>query len=132
MTPEEIKRICMRAMYEGIGQLDLDVIDELCAPEVAQHVKAGSQYWHAVTPDIRYRVEDIIVEGDKAIVLWTAVGTHEAELWGIAPTHKTLSLSGAQLFRFEGGKIVELQLWWDRLGALIQLGAVAPMIADAQ
>ena len=131
MTLEEIKDICTRAMDEGFTQRDLAAIDELFAPEVAEHVKAGSKYWHTVTPDIRYAVEDVIVEGAKAAVFWTAVGTHEGELWGVAPTQKRLSMSGVLLLRIEGGKIAELQLSWDKLGALIQLGAVPPMIADA-
>ena len=118
-------------MEEGYGKRDLAAIDELFSPGEAEHAKMGSKHWHTVIADLRYTVEDVIAEGDSGAVLWTAVGTHAGELWGIAPTRKRLTLSGVIVFRIEGGKIVEQQLWWDALGLLIQLGAIPQMIAEA-
>ena len=131
MTPEEIKDICRRALLEGYGKRDLAAIDELFSPETAEDAKKGSKLWHTVTPDLRYTVEDVIAEGNKGVVRWTCLSTHTGELWGIAPTGRQLTTSGVLILRIEGGKIVEQQGCWDALGALIQLGAIPPMIAEA-
>ena len=132
MTPEEIRTICRRAFEEGIGKRDLDTIDELYSPEMAKYAKSGSAFWHTVAPDLQYTVEDIIVEGDRAVLLWTCVSTHTGELWGIAPTGKRLKSSGIVIQRVEGGRIVESNGIWDALGYLSELGAIPQMIVDAR
>ena len=132
MTPEEIKTICRRAFEEGIGKRDLDSIDELYSLEMAENAKNGSAFWHAVAPDLQYTVEDVIVEGDRAVLFWTCISTHTRELWGIAPTGKRRKSSGIVVYRVEGGKIVEWNGIWDALGYLSELGAIPQMIVDAR
>ncbi len=51
-------------------------------------------------------------------------GTQQGELMGIPPGGKQFSATGIEIYRFEGGKIVEHWLQADNLGLLQQLGAV--------
>ena len=129
MTTEEIRELCRRALLEGMGRRDLAAIDELFAPELVEMIKKHSKMWHTATPDFRYTVEDVIVEGNKGVVSWTATSTHTGVLWGIAPSGKKVKDAGIVIMRIEDGKIVEFGGYWSVLDFLIQLGAIPPMIA---
>jgi steroid delta-isomerase-like uncharacterized protein len=63
----------------------------------------------AVFPDLHVAVEDVVAEGDRVAVRWTARGTHAAEWLGIPATWRRVTFGGMDLFRFEGGRIGE---WW--------------------
>jgi steroid delta-isomerase-like uncharacterized protein len=75
-------------------------------------------------PDRRIMHHDTIAEGDKVLIRWSMTGTHEGELTGIAPTGKSVTITGFDFFRIEGGKIAEMWQEVDQLGMLQQLGAV--------
>ncbi len=75
-------------------------------------------------PDLVITVEDVIVEGDRAAYRWTGRGTQLGELLGIPPTGKQATVSGINIARFAGDKIVEEWSNWDQLGLLQQLGVV--------
>ena len=55
---------------------------------------------------------------------FTASGTHESELMGIAPTGQTVTLPGINIFRLKDGRIVERWGVLDMLGFMRQLGAI--------
>ena len=58
-------------------------------------------------PDLQVTVEDIVSEGDRAAVRWTATMTHQGEFGGVTPTGKQAKLSGATFVRIEDSLIVE-------------------------
>lgn len=43
-------------------------------------------------PDLRFVEDEVVVEGDRAVLVWTAHGTHGGKLMSIPPT----SPDGAQ------------------------------------
>jgi len=45
-------------------------------------------------PDCQITIDDMVAEGDKVVVRWTATGTHRGELAGITATGKRISLPG--------------------------------------
>lgn len=75
-------------------------------------------------PDSRFTIEQMIAEGDTVVTRWTVRGTHKGELLGNAPTSKQITLTGTNLCRLLGGKIVESWSNWDALGMFQQLGIV--------
>ena len=58
---------------------------------------------------------------------WTARGTHDGELFGVAPTGNSVSTTGITIVRIADGKIVEDHTQWDALGLMTQLGVVPAM-----
>jgi len=78
-------------------------------------------------PDAHWAVHQIIEAGDTVVTRWTGIGTHSADLMGIAPTNKHVSVDGIWIHRISAGKIVESWVVWDTLGMLQQLGVAAPM-----
>ena len=58
-------------------------------------------------PDLRVTTEDVLEEGDRVALRWKAEGTHRGDLMGLAPTGKRVTLTGIEILRVSGGKIVE-------------------------
>jgi hypothetical protein len=75
-------------------------------------------------PDSHITINDIIVEGNKAVLRYTVTCTHKGELMGIPATDKKLTMSVIEIDRFAGGKIVESWEMSDTLGMMQQLGAI--------
>ena len=69
-------------------------------------------------PDLRFTAEDLIAEGDRVVVRWTATGTH-------TPTNQRITFPGMDILRIRAEKIVESWPCYDRLSIEQQLGAPA-------
>jgi steroid delta-isomerase-like uncharacterized protein len=86
--------------------------------------------WLAVThqafPDIRYTVDQIYCEGEKAAMRYHVAGTHNGDFRGLPPSGKPFNLSGHMMFRLREGKILEAWGYWDMLGLLQAIGVLPP------
>lgn len=76
-------------------------------------------------PDMTLTVDEQIGEGDTVVTRWTARGTHQGELFGIAPTGKEVSVQGVIISRVLGGQLVEDYESYDVHGMMRQLGVLA-------
>jgi predicted ester cyclase len=72
-------------------------------------------------------IEDLIAEGDKVVARLTTSGTHQGVFLGLSPTGKRVMVTGIEIFRLAGGKIVEHWNTYDDLGLFQQLGVLPPM-----
>ncbi len=127
-----------RRFTDAWDEGDLNALDELLAEDFVDHdpvpgQDAGREGYKQVTsaffaafPDLRVRNEDVIAEGDKAVLRWTARGTHQGELMGISATGRTVTLKGIDVIRVAEGRIAERWGEFDALGMLQQLGAFPP------
>ena len=143
MTSEQNNKAIVRRAFEEPWKGNLDVVDELVASDYVGHdpampeplhgpegVKEFISTYREAFPDARIRVEEQLAEGDLVATRWTGRGAHEGELMGIAPTGRSVSVSGLTISRLEGGKIVEEFQNWDTFGMLQQLDAI-PVMARA-
>ena len=64
----------------------------------------------AAMPDIRMRVEDRIIAGDKVVARTTYSATHTQAIRGIPPTGKAFTFRTIDIWRIENGKFAE---HWD-------------------
>jgi predicted ester cyclase len=64
----------------------------------------------AAMPDVRMRVEDRIIAGDKVVARNTYSATHTQPIRGIAPTGKAFTFRTIDIWRVENGKFAE---HWD-------------------
>ncbi|WP_030410468.1 ester cyclase [Streptomyces sp. NRRL S-1448] len=126
--------------HSAVNSGDLEVIsqaiDEFVAPDLVFHApvpmgatgaEALKQVWEVLLrafPDLHVTVEETIAEGDKVVSRNTVTGTHQGEYQGLPPTGKTVSYSEIFIFRFAGGRIVEIRGIVDVLAQLRQLGAL--------
>ena len=139
----ETKAIVGRFLDEAFNGGDLDVVDELVAPDFVNHdsanpepsrgieaAKASITGYRSAFPDLHVTIEQQIAEGEYVTTRWSARGTHEGDLLGIAPTGKQATVTGITIDRIVDGRFTESWTNWDTLGLLQQLGAV-PALATA-
>jgi steroid delta-isomerase-like uncharacterized protein len=96
------------------------------AGDLAQ-LKQSAAAIFAAFPDLTLTADDVIVEGDKAVKVWTVRGTHKGEWMGIPATGKKIVVTGTNVFRIANGKIVQCWAQMDALGMMQQLGVIPPM-----
>ena len=89
-----------------------------------EEAKAEVAGYRAAFSDLQVAADHQVAEGDYVVTRWTARGTHDGELFGVAPTGKSVAITGITIVRVSGGKIVEDYTQWDALGLMTQLGAV--------
>lgn len=78
-------------------------------------------------PDLRFTVEETICENDKIAVFWTLTGTHQGEVFEIAPTNKRVSITGITIHQIADGKILDTHAVWDAISLFHQLGVELPI-----
>ncbi len=123
MSAEENKAVCNR-VAQAIGKGDLDALDELMAPELAEEFKRDIAEIRRAFPDYSGANVDQIAEGEKVANRFVFLGTHLGEFEGVAPTGKRVEFVRASIDRVVDGKIVESWVEVDMLGVMQQLGAV--------
>ncbi len=140
MATIEDNKAAARRFVNVWGNGSLETIDELAAPDLSVYYPVlgqpiyGAEAFkqqliriHSVFGDAVITSDDIIAEGDKVVVCWTARATHADDLSGpvrVPATGKQVTWSGITIYRFADGKIVEESGQEDFLGVLRQLGAL--------
>ncbi|QGZ57025.1 ester cyclase [Paraburkholderia acidiphila] len=80
----------------------------------------------AAFPDLHWRVEEQLAEGDRVLTRFEWTGTHNGAFLGVDATGRAVKVWGMVIDRFQGDRIKETRLIMDTLGLMIQLGAVRP------
>ena len=126
----------VRHFFDGISRHNLDVLDEVCAPEYVVHfpgtpgpltretIKPVWAQFFAAFPALVHTIEDIFADGDQVVVRMKVSGTHQGEFMGIPPTGRTISMGSIDFIRCRDGQIIEQWVDYDGLGMLQQLGAL--------
>lgn len=136
---EENKALVQR-LTEAFNAGDLDVIDEIVAPDFVGHnplmpepiqgpdgLKGFFAAFRAGMPDIHHPSWTLIAEGDLVAIHMPIEGTFTNELMGIPPNGEKVAVWMCNIWRIADGKLVE---WWinmDTLGLMQQLGVVPAM-----
>ena len=143
VEPETNKRIVERFYDEVWTQGNVDFAHQVFMDDHVRHdlrptqAEPGPAGQAAIArafgeafPDLRWRVDLILAEGDFVAARWTASGTHTGEWAGVTPTGRRAEFSGVNIFRFgPDGKVAEIWNHRDDLGLREQLGA--PIYAGA-
>ncbi|MEU1041390.1 ester cyclase [Streptomyces sp. NPDC005907] len=115
---------------------DLGAVDVWLAEDFVDHdppfggppdregMRAAGAMFRAAFPDWHSDTGLMVGEGDLVVEQFTATGTQRGEVLGVAPTGRTLSLPGINIFRLRDGRIVERWGRLDELGLLRALGLV--------
>ena len=64
-----------------------------------------ANYERQAFPDLRYTIDDLVVEGDHVAVCWTAQGTQAGAYGTAAATGKPVVWTGMSFFQLQDGKI---------------------------
>jgi predicted ester cyclase len=129
VTPEETLRF-VRDLLEAWNAHDVERIKTFSTPDyegvdvgqtktqsgpksVARLVKRYLQAF----PDLRFVGEDV-VQGNRAVLVWTTHGTHGGELIRIPPTGRDIEVRGTSILTVENGKVICRLYIWDVAGLL--------------
>jgi steroid delta-isomerase-like uncharacterized protein len=137
MSAEENKALVRRYFDEVWNKNNLDVIDEVIAPDYINHgsipghptatredAKKIEAQGRTAFPDVKWEMHRLVADGDLVAYHWTAEATHMGEIMGLKPTGKHITMQGMVFSRIANGKIVEQWRIVDNLSMLQQLGAI--------
>ena len=131
----DAKAQVMRFYDEVINQNKLELVEKYFAANLIEHepmmhpelpvsenFKAAFQELRKGFPDLKFTVEDMLLEGDLVVVRFRMQGTHKGEFMGIGPTGKSIDVPGVDILRLAGGRFVEHWGVMDSLIMMQQLG----------
>ncbi len=136
MSAEENKTIYRRLIEDVFNARDVTRADAFIAADLVDHTAFPGQApglagWQqtrgallAAFRDVQVRVEDQVAERDMLANRFIFRGAHGEDFMGIPATGKPIVLTGIDIVRFAGGKIVEHWVVRDDLGLLQQLGVI--------
>lgn len=145
MSAEANLAAARRVTEEAFNDGRLEVIDELCSPDIVTHDPAEAEdlrgtevlkervmRYRTAMSDLHVTFEDVFASEDRVAARWTATGTNDGELAGMPATGKRMEITGNSIDRFDAdGKIVETWDNWDNAGFMQQLGITPEMAAQA-
>lgn len=129
------KALVQRFYTEVFVNWNWELVDEVVSPQFRSHdwsegSATGPQAFRAfytgvqsAFPDTRYEVDDLIAEGDRVVVRWRLLGTHQGDFAGIAPTGRPITLKGIAIYRVANGMLMERWVVYDMYGLIEQIEA---------
>ena len=131
------KTVVRRFVEEYQDRGDERVVAELIHPDFVDHsrppgVAAGAEgvrqqfdAFRAAFDPFRAEILDLVAEGDKVVSRKVFRGTHSGPFQGMEPTGAEVEIHVIDIVRVKDGRIVEHWNCVDRLGLLVQLGALS-------
>ena len=134
----ENEALIRRYVEEVYDQRKLEVADELFASDFTLHdpdlpggargpeeIKNIVRTFVDAFSDLQVSLDDVFSSAEKVVCRWTARGTHEGELIGIAPTGRHIDVTTVGIWLVRDGKISAAWLVFDALGMMQQLGVAS-------
>ena len=138
MNEEKNKAVVKRFVEQMWNQRQLELADELFAPDCVTHqlrgvvnsgaprppesVKSEAAVWLAAFPDLRFEIEQMFAADDYITTRLTMRGTHTGAWMELAPTGKKISVPMITIHRISDGKIAEDWVLVGSLSLFQQLG----------
>jgi predicted ester cyclase len=124
MAVTAVKNIAEAYVQRVWNDKDLIAVDELVHPNCIIHSPLGDfrghdplkkviQSWLTGFPDLSVENTAWISEADLVVQHWRARGTQKGIFKGISPSNKTITYSGATIYRVQKDKIVEYWAYID-------------------
>ena len=131
-NPSANKDLVRRYLADVLSAGRLDQLDQLLssdfvdstpgAPKDVQGpevIRAAQQRAREIFPEVEYKVDDLIAEGDKVVARYTVRATSRGS--GSAPG-RPIEVTGITIFRIAEGKIRETWIVNDQIEMFLQLG----------
>ena len=137
MSASANEALVRRAIEAIWNRGDLDVADELFAPDYVNHngliadlvsgpeaIKISAAFYRLAFPDLHVSVEELTIKEDTVVLRWTARRSSVRRSRDGAFTANQKLLTGITRSRLADGKIMESWTEWDRVQAFHDLGGV--------
>ena len=120
----EANKAIVRKLMETINEGNLDVVDTLFTPELAEPMKRSFIAFRSAFPDWRMEIAETVAEGNTVVGRLRCSGTHQGEFKGVPPTGKRMEVDEVYFLRVENGKFVDFWGLEDDLARMRQLGLI--------
>lgn len=119
MTKDRVRRFVEEVVNGG----RLEVVDELCTPEMAPGARAWVEPFRASFPDVHMEIVELVAEEDTVVGRFKCSATHLGEWRGQPPTGRRFEdVDEVYFFRLRDGRIADAWGIEDSLSRLRQLG----------
>jgi predicted ester cyclase len=122
---EQNKTLVRRMVDEAINGANMDVVDELFAPELAGAARQAFTSFRSAFPDWHEEITELVAEGDKVAARFRCSGTFRGEFMGIAPNGRRQEVDEVFFLRIRDGRFVEYWGLEDNLTRLRQLDVIS-------
>ena len=80
--------------------------------------------WFAAFPDIVFHQDDVLIDGDRAVLVGRMAATHAGDFFGLAPSGRHFEAQIAFVLKFADGFVQEERRIYDFTGLLVQVGVL--------
>ena len=138
MSTEDNIELVRSITERGLNHGDLSFVDEVFAPDYVVHTRgldlprgpaafrAAVTFWRQSFPDFHTTIEEMIGSGELVANRFSTTGTHTGRLGEMPPTGKRFTVSGVDMHRVVGGRVVESWISDDMPRILMDIGVLAP------
>ncbi len=135
MTRDEILSVVQRRI-DGWNRHDVEGTGRLYAEnsvvisptggvlEGRDEIARINRLWFSAFPDVQFRSDDVLVDGDRVVQVLQASGTHTGEFFGVAATGRRIEVQMVTILTLASNLIVEERRIYDFTGFLVQVGVL--------
>lgn len=127
----------MKRFVDFINTGDTALGESIISPDVIFYAPTSPEPMHGfqgytavldmmrgAMPDVQWKVEESIAEGDKVMLRFTMTGTQTNPFMGMPATGRKVSVTAMNIYELKDGKIVREHGLPDLFTMLMQLGAI--------
>lgn len=129
------KRLVREFVERVYNEGQLDLIEKYIAPDFVDRspgappdargpafVREQAAGTFALFPDLKFKNEDFIAEGDRVVVRWSSTSAFTGAMGDVKGDGRPVSVSGISIMRIENGMIAESWDIVDRMSMFTQMG----------
>lgn len=135
MNKNLARKVVDQMFYEMWNKQNPAIADQIFADNFEVHYSINTlkdinefknllNKWFTAFPDLKYSIDDYIVEDNKIVTRWHGKGTHQGEFVGIPTTGKSFYYAGITILSLlPDGKIAQAWVYNDLADAIAKLKA---------
>ena len=102
------------------------VVESLMAGTISGRAAIAEIYqeWFTAFPDVAMTRNDLVIDGDRAVLINNVVGSDIGGFMGLAPSGKPFRLSIVHIYTLKNGEIQHERRVSDFTGLLVQIGVL--------
>lgn len=122
----------LSALLKAWNSGEVAALDQAMSPSYVRHgrssrhnlddLKGSVLDMRRAFPDLKMEIVRVVEGRSETAIYWTSVGTLSGEYLGLPPTRRSYSVSGVSFARFDGEKVIEEHVVYDRRGKYSSLG----------
>lgn len=133
----DLKELSRNLIEDAAGGEDVDVlIDKDFAEDFVEHEPVPGMdntretprqmftMLRSAFPDLRFRVQDVLQDGDKVVVRYAMAGTHKADFLGVPASGGEIDVNVIDILQFRDDKCIAHWGVTDTFAMMMQMGAV--------